>query len=147
MAIVLLFYRLGNRLHRWHVPLLPALTTLATRLLFAAYIPHSCTIGRKVSFPYGGLGVVLHGQSVIHDRATIAQGVTLGGRSGRDGVPVIGAGAYLGAGSKILGNVVVGPASVVGANAVVLADVPAHGVVAGVPARLIRIEPARPETR
>ncbi len=52
---------------------------------------------------------------------------------------VVGDGAWLGEGCVILKGVTVGPRAVVGANAVVTRDVPAGGVVGGVPARLIRM--------
>ena len=48
----------------------------------------------------------------------------------------IGPGAWMGAGAKILDGVTIGHHAVVGAGAVVLADVPAHAVAVGVPARI-----------
>jgi serine O-acetyltransferase len=53
--------------------------------------------------------------------------------------PVIGNGAQVGAGAVVIGRVHVGAGAVIGANAVVIADVPAGAVMAGVPARLIRM--------
>jgi CelD/BcsL family acetyltransferase involved in cellulose biosynthesis len=44
----------------------------------------------------------------------------------------------IGAGAKLLGPISIGEASVIGANAVVLDDVPAHSVMAGMPARVVR---------
>ncbi len=49
----------------------------------------------------------------------------------------VGYGAALGANATILPNVVIGAWALVGAGAVVTKDVPAHGLVAGNPARLI----------
>lgn len=52
---------------------------------------------------------------------------------------VIEDGAWIGAGAIVLDGVRVGRGAVVGANAVVTSDVPAHTVVAGVPARVVRV--------
>jgi acetyltransferase-like isoleucine patch superfamily enzyme len=49
----------------------------------------------------------------------------------------IGPGAWIGAGAKILDGVTVGHHAVIGAGAVVRADVPAHAVAVGVPARIV----------
>jgi acetyltransferase-like isoleucine patch superfamily enzyme len=50
----------------------------------------------------------------------------------------IGRGAFLGIGSIVLAGVTVGEQAYVAAGAVVTQDVPAHGVVAGNPARLVK---------
>jgi acetyltransferase-like isoleucine patch superfamily enzyme len=50
----------------------------------------------------------------------------------------IGSGAFLGVGSIVLAGVTIGEGAFVGAGAVVTQDVPAHAVVAGNPARVIR---------
>jgi dTDP-4-amino-4,6-dideoxygalactose transaminase/acetyltransferase-like isoleucine patch superfamily enzyme len=52
---------------------------------------------------------------------------------------VIGRGASVGSGATILSNVRVGENAIVGAGSVVTNDVPAHAVVAGNPARVIRM--------
>lgn len=48
-------------------------------------------------------------------------------------------GASIGSGATILPNVVVGENAIVGAGSVVTRDVPANGIVAGSPARLLRL--------
>jgi acetyltransferase-like isoleucine patch superfamily enzyme len=51
----------------------------------------------------------------------------------------IGAGADIGVNAVILPGVTVGAGAIVGAGAVVTRDVPPNAVVAGVPARVIRM--------
>jgi acetyltransferase-like isoleucine patch superfamily enzyme len=51
----------------------------------------------------------------------------------------IGDGSFLGYGAVVLPNVRIGRRAVVGANSVVTRDVPDYSVVAGVPARIIKV--------
>jgi acetyltransferase-like isoleucine patch superfamily enzyme len=52
---------------------------------------------------------------------------------------VIGRKVWLGASVIVVPGVTIGDGAIVGAGAVVTKDVPASGIVAGVPARLIRM--------
>jgi serine O-acetyltransferase len=103
-------------------------------------IGESAQIGRRLIIEHFG-GIIVHGRTVIGDDCLIRQGVTIGNRSEEDaeGAPVLGNGVVVGAGAKILGRITIGDGAVIGANAVVVKDVPAGGVVVGIPARLIRV--------
>jgi acetyltransferase-like isoleucine patch superfamily enzyme len=59
----------------------------------------------------------------------------------------VGSNVWIGYGACILRGVRVGDNSIVGTNAVVTKDVPANGVVGGVPARLLRMREAPRELR
>jgi serine O-acetyltransferase len=93
-------------------------------------------------------GIVIGETTVIGDRVSILQSVTLGGNGKERGDrhPKIGRGVLISVGAKILGNIRVGEEARIAAGSVVLNDVPAHTTVAGVPARIVRgpacIEPA-----
>ena len=111
-------------------------------------VPYTTIVGEGVNFAYGGIGLVIHFNSIIEDYATIGSNVTLGGRGGSklhyfldDGtkmaVPRIGMYTYVATGSKILGGVDVGACSIIGANSVVMDHVPPCSIVAGTPAKLI----------
>ena len=52
---------------------------------------------------------------------------------------IVRRGATIGSGATILCGVEIGENAIVGAGSVVTRDVPAHGIVAGNPARLLRI--------
>lgn len=137
-------YRIAHFLHRKHVPLFPYVIDYLIRALFACWLPHAATIGRRVVLGYGGLGIVIHGDAHIGDDVHIDQCVTIGGNATQLGVPTIGDMVYIGAGAKILGPVVIGSNTVIGANAVVVTDIPPNCLAVGVPAHVIRenIDPA-----
>jgi serine O-acetyltransferase len=88
-----------------------------------------------------GTGVVIGETAVIGNGVSILHGVTLGGTGKETGDrhPKIGEGALLGACVTILGNISIGAGAMVAAGSLVLKDVPSHSVVAGNPAKLIRV--------
>lgn len=127
-----------------------------------AVVGEECIIGRGA---YIDEGVVLgdrckvQNHALVYAPARLADGVFIGpaacltndprpraiDRSGRPVGPGdwertgvrIGRGAAIGARAVVLGGVTVGPWALVAAGAVVNRDVPAHALVAGVPARRI----------
>ena len=105
-----------------------------------------CGAADRVSI---GRDVLIAGRVYISDHDHRADDPDLPPRHARELVVkpvVIGDGAWLGEGCVILKGVTIGARAVVGANAVVTREVPPFAVVAGVPARLIRmleIEPSK----
>lgn len=106
--------------------------------LYNSFIPYTCEIGAGTVFAYKGMGVVVHSRAKVGKNCVIAQQVTIGGRSQKEGVPVIGDNVYMGAGAKILGDITIGDDCVIGAGAVVIHSVEPGCVVVGVPARVVR---------
>jgi serine O-acetyltransferase len=89
-------------------------------------------------------GVVIGETAVVEDNVSMLHDVTLGGTGNEIGNrhPKIRAGAMLGAGVKVLGNIEIGKCARVAAGSLVLESVPARATVAGVPAHIIKVDPA-----
>jgi acetyltransferase-like isoleucine patch superfamily enzyme len=82
-----------------------------------------------------------HGVTFVNDpypRATTPSGELQTEQDWRVEPTVVRKGASVGSGATILCNVVIGEGALVGAGSVVSRDVPAHAVVAGNPARVLR---------
>lgn len=137
--MVLFLHHLAHTLSCRNVPLLPRLIYGFNRIVFGVVLPPTVRVGKGVVLGYSGLGTVIHARAVIGNRVVIGAGITIGGKSPHYEVPVIEDDVDIGAGARILGPIRVGRGAVVGANAVVVKDVPAGAVVAGVPARVIRM--------
>lgn len=140
MLNALTFYRLARYFQRLNIPILPRLFEKLILLVFRCVVPVRCEIGQGSELGYGGIAVVIHERAHIGRHVMISPCVTIGGRSGISGVPIIDDEVFIGAGAKILGDVTIGKGATIGANAVVLQSVPAGAVVAGVPARVIRVD-------
>jgi acetyltransferase-like isoleucine patch superfamily enzyme len=83
-----------------------------------------------------------HGVTFVNDlypRATTQNGGLQTESDWRVETTVIRKGASVGSGATILCNVVVGENAIVGAGSVVTKDVPADAIVAGNPARFLRV--------
>lgn len=113
---------------------------LMIRVLFSADIPYNLTIGKGTRFPHCALGSLFHPSTIIGSNCVILHGVTCGGRAGHSGLPVIGNNVKIGAHAIIIGNISIGDNAVIGAGSVVVKDVPANAIVAGNPAKLLRIK-------
>src|SRR4029077_1957037 len=83
-----------------------------------------------------------HGVVFINDlfpRATTAQGELQTEKDWKIERTLVKKGASIGSGSTILANVVIGENAMVGAGSVVTRDVPDNAVVAGNPAKVLRV--------
>ncbi|MGK3958311.1 serine O-acetyltransferase [Arthrobacter sp. R4] len=103
---------------------------------FNSRVPYLATIGEGTRLGIGGIGTVIHPESVIGRDCVIAQNVTLGSRVRGNGTPIVGNNVFIAPGAKCFGGKI-GNNVVIGANAVVLDEIPDNCVVAGVPARII----------
>jgi serine O-acetyltransferase len=91
-------------------------------------------------------GLVVGETALIEDNVSLLQDVTLGGtgKDAGDRHPKIRRGVMIGAGAKVLGNIEIGENARIAAGSVVLRTVPPNAVVAGVPARLVRMMQGAP---
>jgi sugar O-acyltransferase (sialic acid O-acetyltransferase NeuD family) len=120
---------LATIVHRSAV-IAPSAALGAGTVVFAgAVINPDVQIGNNVII---NTGVTVDHDNVIGDHAHIAPGAHTGG------TVRVGAGAMLGVGAQVRNNVAIGDWSIVGVGAVVVADVPAHVVAFGNPARVQR---------
>jgi acetyltransferase-like isoleucine patch superfamily enzyme len=128
-----------------------------TRIGAFVEIQKNATIGRRCkisshTFICEGVTIedhvfVGHGVVFINDsypRATTASGELQTENDWRVEPTRVKQGASIGSGATILSKVVIGEHAIVGAGSVVTRDVPAHTVVAGNPARILRRMPPNP---
>lgn len=111
-------------------------------------IPYCVKVGRRVRLEHFG-SMILVAREIGND-VTIRHNTTFGiVNLDRIGVnPVIEDGVEIGVGAVVLGGIRIGAGAIIGANSVVTRPVPPGAIVAGVPARLIRMRPTQetPET-
>ena len=125
----------------WGAVLRP-LSTAAQALARAAThvdLASEASIGPGLYLPHAGFVIVGPG-SRIGANCTLAPGSVFGHAGGGDGAggePEIGDRVYIGPGAKLIGPIHVGDDALVGIAAVVTVSVPARGVVAGNPARVL----------
>lgn len=116
--------------------------------LYGVEVPAAVTVGRDLRVMHRGFGTVIHPSTVIGDRVTIYQGVTIGradpwidGHRSGSGTAAIEDDVVLCAGAKIIAGrdgIRVGRGTIVGANAVLTKSTGPNEIWAGAPARKIR---------
>lgn len=137
MFLVVWFYRIGHFFHINRFTMIGKFTSLFNRFVFSCWIPSSANIGKNFTLGYGGLGVVIHSNTVIGDNVTIAQNVTIGRNFGDIGVPIIGNDVYIGAGSVVFGEIVIGNNVIIGSNSLINKNIPDNCTVVGNPLRIV----------
>jgi serine O-acetyltransferase len=84
---LMVFYRLGRFLKKYHIPLLPRLCEGLIFLLFNSSVPLKSTIGKGTIFGHRGIGVVINQRAIIGQDCLIRPHVVIGG----GGAPLRGA--------------------------------------------------------
>tara|TARA_B100001250_G_scaffold389070_1_gene387836 strand:- start:485 stop:1030 length:546 start_codon:yes stop_codon:yes gene_type:complete len=138
-GIVMNLHFIFSKMHKLGIPILPTiLNKVLIRLLFNCQIGLGTEFGKNVNLGYGGLGIVIHNNSIIGDNVNIGSNVTIGGTNKQPKVPIIGASSIISTGAKIIGPVNIGRECVIGANAVVIKDMPDNSLAVGIPAKIIK---------
>lgn len=118
------------------------------RKLFALYsfvlgydIKYSTQIGDNFEIFHGARGTVINPNTVIGNNVTVRQNTTIGAKGFHDSekCPRIEDNVTVGPNACVIGDITIGHHSVIGAGAVVVKDVPAYSVVAGNPAKVIKM--------
>lgn len=149
IQVLLVFFRLAHLLRqKGHLGLLLGFPIFLIYRLFFEWIlgielPWQTRVGPNLRI-FHGFGLVVNDRVVLGEGVILRHLTSIGvkgtGEFGTGDVPRIGNYVDIGSHVVILGNVVVGDHAKIGAGSVVVKDVPAHAVVVGNPARVVRIE-------
>lgn len=105
-------------------------------------IKDTTIIGKGFQIYHGGHGTVIGPSVIIGNYVSIRHNTTIGGKGfkGEGKRPVIGDNVSIGPSCTIIGAINIGDNSEIGAGSVVTKDVKPNEIVAGNPARVIRIK-------
>ena len=154
----LIMYRTSHFLYRKEYFFLARLISQLSRFFTGIEIHPGARIGEGILIDHG-MGVVIGEATIIGNRVTIYQGVTLGATGNEKQWkrhPTIGDDVVIGSGAKVLGpinigdnvwigtgvivnpGVTIGSNTVIGAGSVVTRDIPSGVVAVGNPCRVLR---------
>lgn len=97
------------------------------------------TVGYGLSIPHIEGGIVLNCRK-MGNNCMVGFGVLCGNKENQENIPTIGDNVKLYTGCKVIGNITIGNNAEVAPNAVVVKDVPENAIVAGIPAKILRIK-------
>lgn len=108
------------------------------RWILGIDVPENVTIGKGLIVNHG-VGLVINPNVIIGDNVKLHQNTTIGSKDSSGGCPVIGDNVVIGANCVVLGPIKIGNNSIIAAGSIVVKDVPSGVVVAGNPAKIIKI--------
>lgn len=128
----ILWHRLWHRIYKLKLRTLSRILANITRWITGIEIHPGAKIGKRVVIDHG-MGVVIGETAEVGDDVLMYHGVTLGGKSLKEGKrhPTVGNNVIIGAGAKIIGPINVGNNVKIGANAVITKDVPDNNTAVG----------------
>lgn len=108
------------------------------RWILGIDVPDTVEIGQGFCV-FHGVGLVIHEATIIGNFVTVRQNTSIGNAHPSGGAPRIGNHVDIGANSVIIGDISIGDYSVIAAGSVVINDVPPNVIVAGNPARVVKV--------
>lgn len=117
------------------------LYSLYTNQVLGCDIKPYTQIGSNFTIYHGARGTVISPAAIIGKNVSIRQNTTIGakGFTDSDRSPVIEDNVVIGPNVCVIGDITIGHDSIIGAGAVVVKDVPPFAVVAGNPAKIIKM--------
>jgi len=151
--LVMAMFRLAYALRhgpRWLLPLTllyGVFYRVCVEWILGIELPWKTRVGPGLRIDHGH-ALVINDGTIVGSGCHLRNSTTIGNKLKPDGTysgsPVIGNGVDVGSNAVILGEITIGDHAVIGAGAVVVHDVPPRAVVAGNPARVLRIQPSEP---
>jgi len=115
---------------------------LAIEWILGIELPWKTQVGRGLRLEHG-LALVVNDKTTFGCHCLIRHSTTIGNRELRDGTysgaPKIGNYVHIGANCVILGDITIGDHVIIGAGSVVTKNIPPFAVIAGNPAKIIRM--------
>ena len=102
-------------------------------------IPEKLSLGKNCKL-FHGQGLVINPKCKIGSNVTLRHNTTIGNSSATSLSPIIGNDVDIGSNSVIIGDITIGNNVTIGAGSVVIKDIPDNAVVAGVPAKIIKMK-------
>lgn len=137
MPNAITLYRVSRWLYERRVPFFPKVIQALIFLIYNCKVPFTAKIGKGSFLVVKGVGVVIHGDTLIGNNVRIGIGCKIVGKGPYKNVARIGDDVFIGPGAVIVGPVVVENYALIAANAVVVNSIPEGAIVGGVPAKII----------
>jgi serine O-acetyltransferase len=134
---ILVMTRIREASRQLRIPAVNRCLRMMQMVMYGVEIGKDVELGDGVTFVHS-LGTVVGGTSRVGRRVRFMGNNTVG-TAKDNGSPIIEDDVVVGCGARVLGPIRVGAGAVIGANSVVLSDVDPGDVVAGAPARSLRM--------
>ncbi|AKG21000.1 serine acetyltransferase [Calothrix sp. 336/3] len=105
-------------------------------------LPYDTQIGKNLKLIHG-IALVVNHHTIIGENCTLRHATTIGNKQLADGspsaAPKIGDRVDIGSNVVMIGDITIGDRAVIGAGSVVVKDVAANTIVAGNPAKVLKV--------